>query len=1343
MRADPLVLTKANSRSTVHRPAYLDYVGVKRFGPDGEVVGERRFLGLYTTAAYRAVAGEIPVVRRKVDAVVARAGFPPASHAEKALVEILDTYPRDELFQTPEDELFDIAMGILALGQRHRVRLFTRRDAYERFVSCLVFLPRDRFHTRNRERIQEILADAFDAESVDFELRLSESVLVRIHFTVRLRPGELPAYDPAEIEAAIVEATGSWTDQLHAALLEEDGEEQGTALYRRYRDAFALGYREDWLARSAVADIRRIERLTDAEPLAVSLYHPLEAAAGSLRCKLYRRGEPATLSEILPMFESMGLRVRDERPYEVTPSDRHADVDLRLRRRVRRLCRARRRRGERALPGRVHSRLARRGRERRLQRPGAAGGAGLARRHGAAGGRALSAAGAHRVQRGLHGAGAARPSVRGGRAGGAFPRALRSRPRPRRPRPRTRSHGRSRRRSTRSRASTRTGSCAASSPSCARCCVPTTSSRTPAAHRSRTSPSSSIPPASRCCRLRGPASRSSCTRPRVEGVHLRGGAVARGGLRWSDRREDFRTEILGLMKAQMVKNALIVPVGAKGGFVVKRPPAGRERLADEVVACYRTFISGLLDLTDSVRDGQVTVPPALVRHDGDDPYLVVAADKGTATFSDTANGIAQEYGFWLGDAFASGGSVGYDHKAMGITARSAWESVKRHFRELGTDIQASEFTVVGIGDMSGDVFGNGMLLSPHIKLVAAFDHRHVFLDPDPDAAASFAERRRLFELPRSSWEDYDRLADLRGRRRVAAHREVDHRVGARADGARDRGRSAHALRSSSARCCARRSTCSGTAGSARTSRRRAENNADVGDKANDAVRVDAGQLRARVVGEGGNLGFTQRGRVEYALGGGRINTDAIDNAGGVNCSDHEVNIKILLDAVVADGDLTAKQRNRLLAEMTDAVGERVLRGSYLQTQALSLALAQAPAMLDVHDRMMRSLEQAGRLDRELEALPDGEAVAERRAARIGLTQPELAVLLAYSKITLYAELLDSDLPEDPALTAELADYFPSPLPKRFADRLATHQLRREIVATRVTNGVVDRAGSTFVFRLQEDTGAPAAEIARAYAVARDVFDMRGFWAEVEALDLEVDASTQIGMLLEARRLVERATRWLLRSRPRPLDIGAEIERFAPGAAAVADALPAVLVSAEREEFEARVGSLVEDGVPAELARRVASLGDLFAALDIVGVAGAAERSIGDVAALHFVIGGRLHLHWLRDRIATLPRENRWQAMARAALRDDLFSLHAELTADVLRAGDGGEPADADARLDGWIDANRPLVERCLGILSDIRAGETYDLTTLPVALRELRNLIQGVAAGAAVGRQAAPSAGQR
>ncbi|HEV2786756.1 MAG TPA: NAD-glutamate dehydrogenase domain-containing protein, partial [Solirubrobacteraceae bacterium] len=608
------------------------------------------------------------------------------------------------------------------------------------------------------------------------------------------------------------------------------------------------------------------------------------------------------------------------------------------------------------------------------------------------------------------------------------------------------------------------------------------------------------------------------------------------------------------------------------------------------------------------------------------------------------------------DAFASGGSLGYDHKAMGITARGAWESVMRHFRELGVDTQSEEFTVVGVGDMSGDVFGNGMLLSPHIRLVAAFDHRHVFLDPEPDAEASFEERRRLFELPRSSWADYD--ASLisegggvwpRSAKSIPLSPPARRALGVEADRL-----TPNELIRAILRAPAELLWNGGIGTYVKAS---SEVHADAGDKANDAVRVDGTELRCRVVGEGGNLGLTQRGRIEYALGGGRVNTDAIDNAGGVNCSDHEVNIKILLDAIVADGDLTSKQRNELLAGMTDAVAQLVLGGSYRQTQALSLARAQAAGMLDQHDRFVRSLEHAGKLDRAREALPDAEAGAERRAARLGFVQPELAVVLAYSKIVLYAALLDSDLPEDPYLARDMARYFPAPLPERFAEQMERHRLRREIIATHVTNSMVDRAGSTFAFRMEHDTGAPAADIARAYAVAREVFDMRAFWAEVEALDDRIAAETQADMLLEARRLVERATRWLLRNRRRPIDIAATVEHFAGGARALSDALPDILVDADREAWDARVSELLQADVPEALAARVASLGALFPALDIVEVADATEHAVHDVAALHFRLGSRLHLHWLRDRIAELPRENRWEAMARAALRDDLFSLH--------------------------------------------------------------------------------------
>ncbi len=662
--------------------------------------------------------------------------------------------------------------------------------------------------------------------------------------------------------------------------------------------------------------------------------------------------------------------------------------------------------------------------------------------------------------------------------------------------------------------------------------------------------------------------------PRVEAVHLRGGRVARGGIRWSDRREDFRTEVLGLMKAQTVKNAVIVPVGAKGGFVVKRPPAGGDRaeLLAEVVECYRTFMCGLLDLTDTIVDGEVVPPPDVARHDGDDPYLVVAADKGTATFSDIANGIAGEYGFWLGDAFASGGSSGYDHKAMGITARGAWESVRRHFRALGLDVDAEDFTVVGVGDMSGDVFGNGMLLSRHIKLVGAFDHRHVFLDPDPDPAASFAERERLFRLPGSSWADYDRALISPGGGvfpRAAKSIELTPEVRAAV------GVDATALPPNELIRALLRAPVDllWNGGIGTYVKARDERHAEVGDKASDAVRVDAEELRCRVVGEGGNLGFTQRARIAYALGGGRIFMDAIDNSAGVDCSDHEVNIKILLDGIVADGELTVEQRNELLAEMTDDVAALVLRDNYEQAQAISRSQVLAASMLEVHQRYIRALEQSGLLNRELEFLPGEETLAERRAGGAGLTTPEFAILLSYTKIALSRELLASDLPEDGYLAHELERYFPALLRERFGERLRRHPLRREIIVSRVVNDLVGHAGTTFAFRLGDETGAGAPDVARAYAAAREIFRLPALWREIEELDGRVDAQTQLSLLLRTRVLLERSTRWLLRNRRRPLDIAAAIEEFAPGAAAIAAALPELLGASERERAEGEAAVL--------------------------------------------------------------------------------------------------------------------------------------------------------------------------
>jgi glutamate dehydrogenase len=1316
-----LNLTKANSRSTVHRAVYLDHVGVKEFDASGEVVGERRFLGLYTSVVYRARPVEIPILRRRVARILTRSGLAPGCHDYKSLVDILESYPRDELFQVSEDELFEIAMAILHLGERKRVRLFVRRDAWERFLSCLVFVPREAYTTQTRLRIQEILQNAFGAVGADFTVQLSESALARVHFILRPAEGAFSDYDVHEIERRLAETVRSWTDDLREALVRDLGEERGVALFHTYADAFPPAYQGDFPARMAVPDIERMERIAHGDDVAMTLYRPLHDPRSDLAFKVVRSARPILLSDVLPHLENMGVKVVDERPYEITPAGRErcwiydfglthgggdeveaerlrtnfedafeqawrgeaesdgfnrlvlgADLSWREIVVLRAYCKYLRQTNSTYSQGYMEEAL--------LRHPEIA--SLLIRlfnsRHDPAAEtaprEAEAAALTDALERALDGVQSLDED-----------RILRSLLR-----------------------------------------LVLATLRTNYFQRD---PSGEIKPYLSFkldpgripdLPLPRPMFEIFVYSPRTEGVHLRAGKVARGGIRWSDRREDFRTEVLGLMKAQTVKNAVIVPVGAKGGFVVKRPPAGGDRAAlqAEVVACYRTLMSGMLDLTDDIVDREVVPPADVVRHDGDDTYLVVAADKGTATFSDIANGIALEYGFWLGDAFASGGSTGYDHKKMGITARGAWESVKRHFRELGVDVQKTEFTVVGIGDMSGDVFGNGMLLSRTIKLVAAVDHRHVFLDPDPDPEESFAERKRLFDLPGSSWADYDpaRISEGGGVfPRTAKSIPLSPQI------RRVLATDAEALTPDEAVRALLRAPADllWNGGVGTFVKASAESAADVADKANDAVRVDASELRCRVVGEGGNLGFTQLARIEYAQGGGRIYTDFIDNSAGVDCSDHEVNIKILLDTAVAEGELTERQRNELIAEMTDEVADLVLRDNYGQTEALSLAWAQAGSMLDVHARLIETLEGAGRLDRELEFLPNRDAIADFRSADAGLTTPELAILLAYSKSVVYEELLASDVPEDPYLAQDLERYFPARLSERYRAEMQRHPLRRELVATFETNSMVNRAGITFAFRVGAETGASAADITRAYTVARDVFDLRSIWAASHALDNGVAADVQIALLLDARRLVERATRWLLRNRRQPLDIAAAVDFFAPGVAALSRALPELLPPSERDELLRKAGELERAGVPSEFAARIAGLGPLLSALDIVEVAAATGLEPEDVAAAYFAVGAKLDLQWLRERIAELPREDRWQTLARAALRDDLFASQRQLTTEVLRARPSAPVAE---RIETWEAANGVVAERCQAALRDIRMGGLYNVTTLSVAVREVRSL---------------------
>ncbi len=1327
---DPLVLTKANSRATVHRPSYLDYIGIKRYSPDGRLLGERRFLGLYTTIAYKASLPEIPILRGKYAGVLERAGFPPDSHDAKGLVDILESLPRDLLVRIDADELFEIAIGILGLGERQRVRLFVVPDQLDRFVACTLCLPRDRFNTENRQRAARILAEAFGGDQVDWRLQLSESLIVRVDYVVYCPDGVSEPYDVAAIESRIAESTRAWADQLRAALVDAAGQTRGTELHARYRDAFGPRYRADCTADAAVTDIGRIEKLRTVRHPIITLYRRTGEREPTTRCQLLTAA-PISLSEVVPTFEHMGATVVDERPYEVRPHGATpvwiydfglscdaeglaragaAFADLFLRVWSGEL-------EDDRLNGLVISAgltgreiVVIRGVLRYLrQAPVAFSDAYMTQtvidnpviaaslvelfkaRFDPA---AADAARAQRLTEEIETAIDSVPSLDRDRILRSFLAVI----------------------GAMLRTSYFRVNGAADSPR-------------PAEYLSfKLDPSHlELLPRPR------PRFEIFVYSPRVEGIHLRGGRVARGGIRWSDRREDFRTEVLGLMKAQMVKNALIVPVGSKGGFVVKRPPAttGPERL-EEGVACYRMFLRGLLDLTDNHVGAEVAMPPDVVRYDDDDPYLVVAADKGTAAFSDIANEVSADYGFWLGDAFASGGSQGYDHKQMGITARGAWESVKRHFRQLGTDVQREPFTVVGIGDMSGDVFGNGMLLSEQIRLVAAFNHSHVFLDPEPDPAIAFAERRRLFSLSRSTWSDYDRSlissgGGVHGRdaKSIAITPEVRNALSIDAE----RLSPADLIRA--ILCAPVDLLFNGGIGT--YVKASEESNAQAGDRANDAVRVDGSRLRCRVVAEGGNLGFTQRGRIEYALAGGpdeaggAINADAIDNAAGVNCSDHEVNIKILLGDVIAQGAISNAERNQLLVQMTDAVAEQVLYDSYTQTQALSQSAAQAVSMLEVHSRLIRRLEEVASLDRTIEALPTEAEIATRRRQRRGLVAPELATLMAYTKIFLNAELLESDLPEDPYLVGDLERYFPRPLSERFAQPIRAHRLRRELIATLVANELVDRAGTTFAFRLTEETGASPSELARAYAIARDVFDMRSYWAAVEALDNQIEAGTQLAMLSEGRRLVDRAARWVVRAVPRgEIEVTAMIERFSPGARALAAALPGVLSGHDRERFSARRDELEAGGVPPDLARRVASLQALLSAFDIVVDASVTGAGQPQVTETYFGVGARLGLDWLRDRILELPRDDRWQALSRAALRDELYRLHRSLTREILVAagdGDGEGAAGGEASLHAWLERNADAVQRSDAVLADVRAARDHDITTLPVALRELKSLV--------------------
>ncbi|MDH3968345.1 MAG: NAD-glutamate dehydrogenase [Rhodospirillales bacterium] len=1317
-------ITKANRRATVHRRVHMDTIAVKSFDKKGKVTGERLFLGLFTSVAYSRSPREIPLLREKVARTVKRAGFAPSSHDAKALAHILDNYPRDELFQISEDELFATATGILHLQERQRVALFVRRDPFERFVSALVFVPRDRYDTNLRLRIQDVLARTYDGSVEAFNTHLTDAALARLHIIVKTTPGALPEVDLGALEIKLVETARSWVDDLEESLVEARGEEQGVRGLRRFAKAFPANYQDHFNAQGAVFDITRIEEALETGQLAMNLYRPIEAEENQLRFKIYVSGDPVPLSDVLPMLENMGLKVIGEVPYEVhlpdlaqpvwihdfdTVTEGGAAVDLGQAKEAFHDSFARVWRGEMENDGfnKLVLRAGLTAREVKVLRAYCK----YLRQAGIPFSQAYmeeTLQGNPQIARRLADLFVSRfdPAVQGE---GTRAEDLVQEIQDLLEQVSNLDEDRIIRRFLNViEATLRTNFFQEGAAGGEKSYI---------SFKLNSQNIEELP-------LPRPFREIFVYSPRVEGVHLRFGKVARGGLRWSDRREDFRTEVLGLVKAQQVKNAVIVPVGSKGGFVVKRPPAadaGREGLLNEGIECYKTFLRGLLDITDNLKGAEVVPPRAVVRHDEDDPYLVVAADKGTATFSDIANGVSAEYGFWLDDAFASGGSAGYDHKKMAITARGAWESVKRHFREIGKDIQNEDFTCVGVGDMAGDVFGNGMLLSKHIKLIGAFNHLHIFIDPDPDPAASWAERKRLFDLPRSAWSDYDAKLISKGggvfERRTKAIKltpQIKKLFGIERDKVTPSELIAAMLKADAELLW--------FGGIGTYVKASYETHADVGDRANDALRVDATDLRAKVVGEGANLGVTQRARIEYDFRGGRCNTDSIDNSAGVDCSDHEVNIKILLGDIEAAGDMTRKQRDQLLRKMTDEVADLVLRDNYLQTQAITVTHQLGAHLIDRTARFMRALERVGQLDRAVEYLPDDETIAERQKQDVGFARAELAVLQSYAKIVLYEEILSSDLPDDLYLRDDLIGYFPGPLRKTYQKQITSHRLRREIVATVVTNELVNRVGLAFIHEAKEKTGMPAEDIARAYMVSRAIFGIPDLLQQIESLDNKVSAAAQSAMLMECGRLVERGTVWFLREAARPLDIRGEIESFGGGVKELAEGLEDLLSPADREATGQRAAGFIDQGVPEATAHRIASLGLLAPACDIVRIARNVGQPAQQVAKAYFDIGARFGFDWLRRAAGHLPTDTAWDKLAVTAVIDDLFGHQAQLTQRVLEVAGTGA---AEHVIEDWAESRRPLVARTEQLLAELQSTGTPDFAMLAVANRQLKTMVGG------------------
>ena len=1326
----PVSISKTNRLATVHRRVPMDCVAVKVYSDKGDVVGEKLFLGLFTSVTYSRSVSDVPYLREKVEETMKLSGYISGTHDAKALRHILEKYPRDELFQIEKEELLKICQNTIRLQERQRIALFLRKDPFGRYISCLVYIPRDRFGTKLRKTIAKILEEETNGTLSNFYTTLDDSVFARIMFIINVSQKSPPKIVTKRIEKRLRDAGQTWAERLSQALSETyENQQIITDMNARYAEAFPVSYTMNYQAKQCVFDIEKIETLLKEKRIVLDLYRPNDIDLKKIRLKIFHKGSPVTLSDVMPILENMGLRVIAELPFDVKPAGCDESIwihDFLLE--------------TPEIEDFVSINNVKENFEKAFVKiwDGDVENDGL--------NRLVLSAGAN-----WHETTILRAYVRYIRqlrisfSRSYIEKALTTNPKISRllidmfkafhdP-----AHG--------DNSANLVAGCAVAIDHELEKVTSSDYDRilrsvmtlievtlrtnyyqrhedgSAKAYLSLKFDSDQIPFMPRPKPFREVFVYS----PRVEAIHLRGDEIARGGLRWSDRHEDYRTEVLGLMKAQMVKNSVIVPMGSKGGFVVKTPTNSRDEFMEEGINCYKTFIRGLLDITDN-RSGKKVIPPKnVVRRDGDDPYLVVAADKGTATFSDIANGLSQEYNFWLDDAFASGGSAGYDHKKMGITARGAWESVKYHFRLFNHDIQTQPFDVTGVGDMGGDVFGNGMLLSEQIRLVGAFNHLHIFCDPEPDIAKSFKERKRLFELV-GGWDQYDEKTLSKGGRiykRSDKMLTLTPEIKKRFDLSKDKVTPTELIIA----ILKARTDLLWFGGIGTYIKSADETNADAGDKANDALRVNADDVRAKVLGEGANLALTQLGRVELGQRGIAVNTDFLDNSGGVDSSDHEVNIKILLSDVMSqkEHNMDIKARNKLLEKMTDEVAEHVLRHNYQQAQAISLMEMQAHETLQAHEAFIQHMERTQGLSRKIEGLPDQEEIEKRVRLGKGLTRPELCILLAYAKINLTKDLLASSIPDNPEMHDWAKDYFPDILGKKFDKEIKRHRLKRELIATMMASSLVNRMGPTFLQACMEKTGATVEEIMQAYLVVRDAFDLRRIWDDIEALDGSVPAQVQLKAMREMASLSEYGITWFLTRLGRDIELDVDTREFSEGIQELSSYLNDVVTQSQKDAIRQRQDASMQNSIPEKLAYQISLMPILSSACDIIRIASEQGTDLKNTARTYFELGERFNLDWLRNKARFLPHEDHWQSEAANGLMDQLYGSQAGMTMRILRDvnGKGKKAPKGKSMVDVWVESHGSHLKQLDSLFVDLKRSGTVDLTMLTVAEQRLRSLYGG------------------